>query len=207
MDHPDDAGGHFSASRPAEGPEAREAPRLAVSSREGRMRPGRGQFLGFLTSGSTWAIVCCVAGVSSIVMPWRFTSLPLGTEWWAVRGTVSWHGIALGSVFGAGALLFLATYSAGGWGLWKPLLHILVGGVCLGFVLAYALMDDQAVVRLLQPLVPRVEPGTIKFIVPGSHQLGWGLYVAGGAAVALLVVAALEINAYFFWKRREAGPC
>src|SRR5262249_22260389 len=191
MGHLEDAGGHFSASRPADGTEAREVPRLVVSDPERRPRRPRGRFLRFLTSGSTWAILCCVAGVWSIIMPWRFTSVPFGGEWWHLRGTASWHGIALGAVFGGGALLFLATYSAQGRRLWKPLAHILVGGVCLGFVLAYAFMDDQELIRLLNRKMPQ---GTrVVAIVPAYHQLGWGLYVAGGAAAALLVVAALEV--------------
>jgi hypothetical protein len=204
MGQPEDAGGHFSASRPTQGSDVPEVPRLAVSSREGRMRPRRGRFLGFLTPGSTWAIVCCVAGVCSLAMPWRFWSLPppplVGAEWRPIRGTASWHGIALGAVFGTGALLFLATYSARGWRLWKPLVHALVGGVCLGFVLAYAFMDNHEVLRLAIPGGPELKTKS------GFHELGWGLYVAGGAAVGLLVVAALEVNT-FFRKRCEAGPC
>src|SRR5262249_34940014 len=157
--------------------------------------------IGFLTSGSTWAILCCLAGVFASIMPWRrvllspvagltagdWRGVSLGSAY-VLRGTTYWHGIALGVVFGAGALLFLATYSAQGWRLWKPLAHALVGGVCLGFALAYVSMDDWQVIWPLVPSGGMVRGKEIivknSIRVPWVDELGWGLYVAGGAAVA-----------------------
>jgi hypothetical protein len=187
MSHPEETGGHFSALRPAQEGDVPEVPRLVVSERSERMRPNRGQFLCFLTSGSTWAILCCLVAVSSSFMPWHFVA-PAEQPWLrtSVRGISSQYGTTVICVFGAGALLFLATYSARGWRLWKPLAHALLGLVCLYYLLSY--------------------PSEMRQSGTQFSEVAWGLYVAGGAAVALLVVAALEVNAYFFRKQYEASP-
>ena len=141
----------------------------------------------FFTCTDGWAILACLLGAGSGLLPWAAPGAGSSFEWsgdnafgltrWVIP---NWHGVAAVAAFALGALALAATYRPAR-PAWRPLLPLAAGGAALA---AVALFFGWPGAGHVERWGDKAYPVEVSVLA--------GPYVALACGAVLLVIGALQ---------------